>query len=290
MAELLKRFNIHGLDDLYLHRVGSRRVMDVYFRAFGAEANSDFFPVIDLNASQARFMKLRATGTVNLTEAQLPLLDMFEPGYAPDPARMTVGRRFGGSLRPLYVAHAATARDYLLSGDAASLKALPNEPAAEITMMRAVLVECRVKLEPGLIRPVLDHVARLVNSYLPKERATEVWEKLRASPCRDKVAASDRSWIDLYSAIGARDASRVAQLAAAMLEREPRMAAESRAYVLAAAMAGHIVAGDRGLAVKAFNQHRGKLQPAAAWQPVFTFLSAHALGPIVGGTSARTDN
>jgi len=290
MAELLQRFNIRGLDDLYLHRVGSRRVMDAYFRAFGAEPNSDFFPIIDLNASKARFMKLRATGVVALTEAQLPLLDLFEPGYAPDPGVMTQGRRFGGSLRPLYIAHAATAREYLLSGDAASLKRLPNEPAAEMTMMRAVLVDCRVQLAPGLIRPVLDHVARLVNTYLPKERATEVWAKLRASPCSAKLSASDRAWIDLYSAIGARDAARIAQRASGILEREPDLAAESRAYALAAAMAGHILAGERGLAMKAFNQHRGKLQPAAAWQPVFTFLTAHALGPIIGEASSRVDN
>ena len=55
-------------------------------------------------------------------------------------------------------------------------------------------------------------------------------------------------------------------------------------------MAGHIVAGERGLALKAFNQHRGMLRAAAAWQPVFTFLSAHALGPMMGDASARADN
>jgi hypothetical protein len=41
------------------------------------------------------------------------------------------------------------------------------------------------------------------------------------------------------------------------------------------------------LALKTFNQHRGKLKPAAAWQPVFTFLSAHALGPIMGASPAE---
>jgi len=290
MAELLKRFNIRGVDDLNLHRVGTKRVMDAYFRAFGAEANSDFFPIIDLNASKARFMRLRATGTLSLAEAQLPLLDLFEPGYAPDPERITEGKRFGGTRRPLYIAHAAATRQYLLSGDAAGLNRLPAEPAAEITMMRAVLIECRLELAPGLIRPTLDHVARLVNSYLPKERATEVWAKLRASPCRGKLSASEQAWIDLYSALGARDAARIAQAASAILEREPDLSPESRAYALAAAMAGHILTGERGLAVKAFNQHRGKLQPAAAWQPVFTFLSAHALGPIMGEASTKADN
>jgi len=290
LAAQLSRFNIRNLDDLNMHRVGTKRIMDAYFRAFGAEPNSDFFPIIDLNASKARFMKLRATGIVSLSEAQLPLLDMFEPGYAPDPARVTGGKRFGGSLRPLYLAHATAARHYLLSGDAGDLKTIPAEPAAEFVMLRAVLVECRLALAPGMIRPTLDHLARLVNSHLPKAPATEVWAKLRSSSCRSKLSVSDATWIDLYAAVGARDAERMAQAATAILDREPEVSAESRAYALAAAMAGHTLSGQRGLALKAFNQHRGKLQPAAAWQPVFTFLSAHALGPIMGEASTKADN
>jgi len=287
LAALLGRFNIRNLDDLNIHRVGTKRIMDAYFRAFGAEPNSDFFPVIDLNASKARFMRLRATGAVNLTEANLPLLDMFEPGYAPDPGRVTDAKRFGGSLRPLYILHAAAAREYLLHGDPASLKRLPAEPAAEITMMRAVLIECRLALAPDLIRPTLDHVAQLINTYLPKERVTEVWVKLRAAPCSAKLPVSEREWVDLYAAVGARDAAHMGRAATAILERDVDLPATSRAYAVAAAMAGYIVSGERGLALKTFNQHRGKLKPAAAWQPVFTFLSAHALGPIMGASPAE---
>jgi spermidine synthase len=289
LAALMGRFNIRNLDDLNLHRVGTKNVMDAYFRAFGAEANSDFFPVIDLNASKARFMKLRATGIVSLTEAALPLLDLFEPGHAPDPKRVTEGRRFGGSLRPLLLMQAAAARDYLLSGDVRKLKIMSAEPAGEITMLRAALLECRLELPPGVMAPTLDHVARLINAYLPRAQAMDFWAKVRSSPCQSKLSASERAWIDLYAAVGARDAAGMGQAASAILGQDGELSAESRAYVLAAAMAGYTVAGERGRAMKAFNQHRGKLQPAAAWQPVFTFLSAHALGPLIGDASSRSD-
>ena len=289
-AEMMARFRIRSLDDLNLHRVGSKRIMDAYFRSFGAEANSDFFPIIDLNASKARFMRLRATGTVSLTEAPLPLLDMFEPGYAPDPARVTEGSRFGGSLRPLYVAQASAARQYLMSGDGGKLDIMFAEHAAQITMMRAALIECRLALPPGMVSPTLAQVARLVNTYLPKDQAMEIWATLRASRCRSKLSVSEREWIALHSAVGARDAARMAPAAMAILDQEKDLSAESRAYALAASMAGYILSGERGLALKAFNQHRGKLQPAAAWQPVFTFLTAHALGPIAGPPSSKTDN
>jgi predicted membrane-bound spermidine synthase len=289
-AEMMARFRIRGLDDLNLHRVGTRRTMDVYFRAFGSEPNSDFFPIIDLNASKARFMKLQATGMVSLTEAPLPLLDLFEPGYAPDPGQVTEGGRFGGTRRALYLAQAAAARDYLLRGDTRLLKITPTEPAGELAMLRAALIDCRVAAPEGVLLATLDQVARLLNSHLPKAQAMEVWAKLASSPCSSRLDVSERRWMSLYSAIAARDASRMAKEAVAVLDAEPDLSAESKAYALAAAMAGHTLSGKRGLALKVFNQHRGKLRPVPAWQPVFTFLSAHALGPMMEVPSSRADN
>jgi predicted membrane-bound spermidine synthase len=289
MAELMARFRIRGLDDLNLHRVGSKRVMDVYFRAFGSEPNSDYFPIIDINASKARFMQMTATGVVVLTEAALPLLELFEPGYAPDPARVTEGGRFGGTRRPLYLAQAAAASDYLVRGDARRLKTVPAEPAGELAMLRAALLECRLTLPDGVLQPALDPVARLVNTYLPRAQSMQVWAKLQSSPCKSRLDASELRWMNLYSAVAARDPQRMAKEAALVLEHEKNLSAESRAYALAALMAGQIVAGERGLAMKAFGEHRGKLQPARAWQPIFTFLSAHALGPILPAATSRGD-
>ena len=291
-AEMMARFRIRSLDDLNLHRVGTRRTMDVYFRAFGAEANSDFFPIIDINASKARFMRAQATGTVSLSEAPLPILDLFEPGYAPDPAKVTEGGRFGGTRRVLYLAQAAAARDYLLRGDTRLLKITPAEPAGELAMLRAALVDCRIALPDGVLPATMDQLARLVNSHLPKAQAVDVWAKLAASPCKSKLTTSERRWMDLYTAVAAREPARMAMGATAILEAEPDLPAESKAYALAAAMAGYTLSGERGLALKAFNQHRSKLRPVVAWQPVFTFLSAHALGPIMGAPAmaSKADN
>ena len=289
MAELMARFRIAGVDDLNLHRVGSKTVMDVYFRAFGSEPNSDYFPIIDLNASKARFMQMTAIGVVRLTEAALPLLEMFEPGYTPDPSVVTAGGRFGGTRRPLFVAQAAAAHEYIVRGDAGRLKTVPADPAGELALLRAALIDCRVTPPEGVLQPLLDHVGRLVNPYLPRAQAMEVWAKVQGSPCKSKLSASEMRWVELYAAVGARAPERMAKAAAAVLDSEKDMAAESRAYALAALMTGRIVSGERGLAMKAFNEHRGKLRPAIAWQPVFTFLSAHGLGPILPAATSRAD-
>ncbi|MGH8742581.1 MAG: fused MFS/spermidine synthase, partial [Burkholderiales bacterium] len=135
LAATLAPFNIRGLDDLKMHRVGGKKTMDPYFRSFGAEANSDFFPLIDLHAAKARFMRTRATGAVRLTENALPLLDLFEPGHMPDPTRVTVGPRPGGMLRPLFASQALAVRDYILRGDPGLLDKMTPELAGELAML-----------------------------------------------------------------------------------------------------------------------------------------------------------
>jgi SAM-dependent methyltransferase len=290
MAALLAPFQIRGLDDLNLHRVGGKKTMDVYFQSFGAEANSDFFPIIDLNAAKARFMRANATGTVRLTEGALPLLDLFEPGNMPDASRVTAGPRTGGMLRPVFATQALTAREYLLSGDPRVLEKMAPEPAGELAMLRAAMIDCKIDVRRGTLGASLDRLSRLINVGLPKHLATGVWDKLSGSRCRSKLDADEARWLELFAAIGARSPERIAAHAEAVLAEEKDLSADSRAYALAALMAGRVLSGDRGAALKAFNTHRGRLKPAVAWQPTFTFLSAHALGPMVGGASPRGDN
>jgi spermidine synthase len=281
MAAMLERFRIRTLDDLLLHRIGGRRVMDAYFRSFAAEPNSDFFPVIDINGAKARFMQLRATGAIALSEAPLPLLDLFEPGYMPDPSRITSGERIGELFRATFASTAASAARYLLDGDPKALKSLARGPAGDLTMLRAALLECRFALPEGAVPEALGEVARLVNSALPREQATAVWRALESSRCLSRIEPADRTWIRLYAAVAARDAAAMAEVASRLLA-EQDLKPDFRAYALAALMAGRILTGERGLAVKAFQEHRGKLGQNRAWQPIFTFLSAHAFGSVYG--------
>ncbi len=290
MAALFKRLGIDSLDQLKLHRVGGRGVMDPYFRAFGAEANSDFFPVIDLNASKARFMRARAIGAVQLTEAPLPLLDLFEPGHMPDPSRVNATDGADTIRRPTFVLQAARVRDYLLHGRAEALAGMARRPAGELQMLRAALVECRVRLPEGVVSHTMSDFARLLNAFLPSEQAVAVWRKLEASPCKSWLNESELRWLRLHAAVAARAPARMADAASAILDASPDLDSESRALALAALMAGRTLAGDRGKAAKAFQEHRDKLRSSMDWQPIFTFLSAHALGSIGGAPSSAGDN
>ena len=282
MAELLGRFRIRNLDDLNLHRVGSRRIMDTYFTSFGSEANSDYFPVIDVNAAKARFMRRRADGTVQLVEAPIPLLDLFEPGYLPHVRRLTPGQRPGGLRRTLFTEEARLARDYLLHGRPETLAKTLRNPAGALVMLRAGLIECRVVLPEGVASATMGDFARLINTFLPPKEAGDVWAKLLASPCKSRLDPSELRWLRLHAAVAAREPKRIAEAADAVLAGAPQLSSEAKAYVVSLLMAGRILNDQPALALKAFQAHRGALKGTPEWQPIFTFLSAHALGPIMG--------
>jgi predicted membrane-bound spermidine synthase len=282
VAEVLERFAIRSMDDLLLHRVGSRAAMDPYFTAFGAEANSDFFPLVDLNAAKARFMRTEATATVRLTEAPFPVLDLFDPGHAPDPTRLT--RRDGhvGTKRRSLILQAEVAREFMLGGDARHLSRLSSEFAGQLTLLRATMLDCRLAAPSGLLPMPLFDLARLTNGFLPGAQAAAIWQRLEASPCKARLDPSTRRWLRLHAAVAARQPVPMAEAAAAVLKAEPDLRPDTRSYAVAVLMAGRTLAGETALAAKAFQQYRAALRPDRQWQPVFTLLNGHALGPIRG--------
>jgi hypothetical protein len=157
-------------------------------------------------------------------------------------------------------------------------------------MFRATIIECRLRPPAVVTSTTMADFARLINSFLPAEQAVAVWDKLQSSPCKSSLGATGLLWLRLHAAVAARKPAGMADAAAAILEATPDLPSESKAFVLAALMAGHTLAGQPNLAAKAFQRHRGSLRASPDWQPIFSFLTAHALGPIGGAPSAGADN
>ena len=84
-----------SLDDLLVHRVGGRATLAPYYGGFGMPANSDFAPVLDLNAARARFRREQVDDMPRLMEAPIPVLALFDRTRArrPDPTRPRGTRR-----------------------------------------------------------------------------------------------------------------------------------------------------------------------------------------------------
>ena len=269
----LERLSIRNMDDLLLHRIGGRAVMRPYFATFRAPANSDFYPVLDLNAGRARFLRRQVDDVARLLDSGLPLMALFDrPRVAqPDPARVSAAERPWLS-RAAAAARAQAAAAYVRSGNLAELERLPGAAAGDLVLLRAALVDCSVRIPAATMRRILTDLAWLVNQHLARPQRESVWRPLAGSRCRSRLSEPEQAWLGLHTAVASEAGAEIAQVAGRILEGDRDLPADLVPYALAAHMTGLLLIGRGADAMRSIASNGHRVNSAASWQPVFRFL------------------
>jgi predicted membrane-bound spermidine synthase len=272
----LERFHLRSLDDLLLHRIAGRDAIGPYFAMFGAQANSDYFPVLEQKAPEARFRQQRADEVLLLMRAGLPLLELFDrPGALPDAARIS-GTERAWLPRARLAGQARAAAGFLHSGDARLLSGLSAAFASDQILLRAALLECRVQATPAVLRAALADLAFLVNQHLDREQGQALWRRLEGSPCMPRLAITERELLRLFAAVASRDPREIAPAARAVLGTAASREHDVAALALAPYMAATLLNGDAAGARLAFRDHRARLNYSPEAEAVFRFLLGQA--------------
>jgi spermidine synthase len=274
----LERIGIRNMNDLLMHRVGGRAALGPYFAAFGAEANSDFYPVLDLNAAYARFLRQSMEDVPQLLEAPLPLFEFFDRADAPhvDAGGTTAGSR-PWLRRAAHGARAVAAARYLREGTSEALAAMAPGFRDDLYLLREALVGCRLNLPAGTVMRITTELAATVNPHVPRAEREAMWRTLTDARCIGRVPQKDRDWLHLHAAVGAAQAVEMGAAAERLLASEKDISRDLIPYVLAVHMTGLILQNHGMAAHRSFGTHRGKLSGAVSgWQPIFRFLVAQA--------------
>ncbi|MFQ5545929.1 MAG: spermidine synthase, partial [Acidiferrobacterales bacterium] len=72
----LERIGVRGVSDIELRNIGSKDVLDPLFASFSIPHNSDYFPVLDLNAAKSRFLGAHALDLIGLGHVGVPAVEM----------------------------------------------------------------------------------------------------------------------------------------------------------------------------------------------------------------------
>jgi len=274
LARELWTVHVLWAGDLDARYLGSRATLDPLFASYGMAANSDYHPVLDLNAAKHRFMEKSATDVVAMLNAGVPVLELLEPARA------------GRPMNPLHKgAHsferventrlARYARDFLLGPATPEPEGVPSLLQKDLELVKVRLIECRQPRELDIWLHALVHVAKAVNPYLPPEEAGAIWSRITAASCHRELYEFQRRWIALFRAVGARDAARMAELASNLLATQTELNAASREYLLMAGMAGYIAARAPQHARTLWGYYAARI-PSSAGKPVFRLLRCHA--------------
>ncbi|MGQ0653376.1 MAG: spermine synthase [Betaproteobacteria bacterium] len=266
----LERFRLRSLDDVLLHRIAGARVLAPYFDTYGVPANSDFNPILDLNAPRARFLRASAEDVTAFFETGLPLTELFDPrAQVPEPARLTGGPR-AWLRRAAYAQQAAALAAYLRSADPRGLPMLSSALANDVLLARAALVECKMAIPASTARDAVSSIAWLVNAHLPRAQREPVWQMLLASPCA--AQSGIEPWLRLHAAVAAGDAKAMSDAAAPLLDKPADIPGELLGRVVGVRAAALLLSNDAAGAQREINRFRGKVGNAASTQAIYRIL------------------
>jgi spermidine synthase len=273
LAGALWTVHVLSAGDLDARYLGERATLEPLFASYGARANSDYAPVLDLNAARHRFMEKSATDVVALLNLGVPVLELLEPGFARRPMN-PLHKGAYSFARIENARQAAYARDFLLRRPPPP-QDIPTQLQKDLEVVKLRLLECRDARDFDVWLHSLLRVAKLLNPALPPAEAGAVWSRIAGARCVPALHEFQSRWIALFQAVGARNAHAMAQLAPALLERTPELHDEGREYLLLAGMSGAIAGGRRDQALALWERHAANLSGGAG-QPAFRLLRCHA--------------
>jgi spermidine synthase len=272
LAKELWTVHVLTAGDLDARYLGSRATLEPLFASYGMPANSDYAPVLDLSAARHRFMDRSAADLVALLNADVPLLEMLER----ERSRRAVNPLFKGAYafdRIENTRLAWYARDFLLRPRAPEPESVPRELQKDLELLKLRLIECREPRELDLWLHSAMRVAKALNPYLAPDDLAPVWARIMGSPCYAGLTDFQRRWLALFQAVGARNAARMAELAAPLISAEQPLIADAREYLLLVAMTGYVASGNRAKALELWKTYGTGTRAA---RPAFRLLRCQA--------------
>jgi predicted membrane-bound spermidine synthase len=272
LRDLLARSGIYKRCDLRLHKLGGKKMLDPLFHSYEIRPNSDFFPVLDLGAVKARFMKSDARELMELRTIALPLIEVLEGD--PSPGRSLYSAKSIHSIAR-DAAQAAAVYQYFRSLESPGYfpSISMDEKTAEIVRnIRAM--HNRTRFNENLWYSSLVKLMRLTLPYLSSIEMNIIWADI------DRAGITG-NWIDLYKAWSDRNFERIARLSATMFPDTAIEATPTNDYLLASTMLAFIALDMHEAAAELWNRYTNKENPSL----VLRLLSrlAASVGPHAGG-------
>jgi spermidine synthase len=258
LQQQLLRIGIHSAAMLAAHDTGRSNTVRLLADTFRSPANSDYFPYVDQRAAADRFRRDSARMLFALRQAPVPILDFTSgaPGFAGHVSA-------AGAFMPPHVRAFAGAANGLryLRGE----KLTPENYAAfsghalNYAALKSWAQDCKFPREGDPAWVAVVRVAASLNGGVSSEAARGWWTSV-GTRCGASLSPSQREWIALFAATGARDAVASARHADRVLAMERELLPESRAYAALASVAGHMVAGEREAASRVLKEQAELLQ------------------------------
>jgi spermidine synthase len=239
LRESLARVGIPNMASLRIHAIGDRDSFTPYMGALSNRANSDFYPILSLEAPKTRFMGVNARGIAGLPLLDLPVLQTLasEPTSLDVPAikHAKYFSRTGRIADAVAVAGALSGAREAQSG--------PAETLGDISLLRQYGTDCNSYDEAALVGAIYRLAIRTI-PFLDREQLQGVWIEPSWMHC-PKGSLYVGEMLKVVSALSSRDGKTASRSATDMLSRYgPTLGHQVGDYLLRAAMLSAIMDKD----------------------------------------------
>jgi spermidine synthase len=264
----LRRVGVAGRADLEVRRIGTKASLAPLLAFLNASPNSDFRPVLQLEAPRARFKDTRAVAAIEtITGAPLPVYEMLVDPKTP----------FIETPVPLARSECVQKQNEALEIHAALRSLETRGPVdarsqARLGALARSGVLCSATVEPELIGQ-LHRVAELTLPHLAPDRRGEIWENPRWLGCDPAgTAPAVHARLGLYGVISERDASAMYAQATQMLAASGHAEGGWQRFLLSTAMLGALASGRRDEARGLWGHYADALYPDRRFPPYVVLL------------------
>jgi predicted membrane-bound spermidine synthase len=244
--EMLSRIGVTRPEHVAVRRLAGKQQLAPLYAQFPAPANSDYAPLVQLEAPRARYLRSNADALVELASAPLPVLEMLTgvPGaYLDAPSPHAGPGRYAQQVAALELQRALLGR---------TPEATPP-PQALALRQPGVLCAAR----PA--RYVLDQLqgaAQLTLAHLASAPRRELWIEPRWIGCPlAKASPEVRERFAVFRAVAERDAPAMLAHARGLLEGGADLGHDWSRFLLLTAMLGAQANGQGGEARRLWAAH-----------------------------------
>lgn len=234
LAAELRRVRINGIQDIEIRKIGNKRLLEPWLVSVPIVANSDYYPKLDVDAEQARFLNLNAAALLFLRHAPLPILEMLEGFRSSGSATIITSDPTLGFTQSAFAA--TLLRDYVNGGVRSGI---PRGTEKIETEIRKFVDECISNRMPRDKTQKLVKLGTGVVANLQPIELQALWQRFATLPCGSDLSEKEERWFTLFKAIGNRDAPAIGRIAEEVLAES--VPAESTEYLVGAAMLSHRV-------------------------------------------------
>ncbi len=229
LTDELRRVGLAGVEDLKIRQVGDRRSLLPMFDSLSQRSNSDFFPILSLEAPRTRFLSSRPMALLGVNVSDLPVREVLAHIAPPIPGQFLADEGYSPSE--------LAAQSVFVAAALADVHAAADTPLAHaVTTMRDVIAACTDDSDDSQKIDMLQQLAARMIPWLNAAQLQQVLIEPAWITCATPTEAVS-AMLRVVAALAQRDFAKAGLNAASLSEVHKHVLSQTvRDWLLRVAM------------------------------------------------------